>query len=42
MIEVFEDVDRLDIDDMPDTDLLDEKQDEIGVGRRLGEEEVER
>lgn len=32
--------DRLDIDDTPETDLFSEKQEDIGVGRRFGEDEA--
>jgi hypothetical protein len=33
--------DWLDIEEMPETDLFSEKHEEMGVGRRFGEEEVE-
>lgn len=33
--------DRFDMDDTPETDLFSEKHDDIGVGSRFGDEEVE-
>ena len=35
---MFEELDRLDNDDTPETDLADEKTEDIGVARRSGEE----
>ena len=39
--EGFEEVDWLEIDEIPDTDRLEEKMDDMGVAKRLGEDEVE-
>ena len=39
--EGFEEVDWLEIEDMPDTDRLEEKTDDMGVASKLGDDEFE-
>ncbi|KAI9870824.1 MAG: hypothetical protein M1823_008630, partial [Watsoniomyces obsoletus] len=39
--EGFEELDRLEFVEIPETDRLEEKHDDIGVGMRFGEEEVD-
>ena len=37
-VDIFEELDRLDKEDAPDTDLSDEKTEDMGVASRSGEE----
>lgn len=39
--EGLEERDWLEMEEIPETDRLDEKQEEMGVGRRVGDEELE-
>jgi hypothetical protein len=40
--EGFDPIDWLDIDEIPETDLFDEKHEDMGVGRSEGEVELDR